>query len=70
MGFLGVLGDVITYNNYKEHIPRYKKHGLKQFVSNYKAHCNRKIEVENLKWGEEMEYQIYVRVLVDDCERL
>lgn len=38
MGFLGVLGDVITYNNYKEHIARYKKHGLNQFVSNYKAH--------------------------------
>lgn len=66
MGFLGVLGDVITYNNYKDKIKKYKQHGLRQFVSNYKAHYKRYIPVNDLKWGEEMEYQIFVRVKCDD----
>jgi hypothetical protein len=60
MGFLGVRGEVISYNQYKDKIPGYKMHGLKQLVSLYKAHMNRFIAVDDLKWGEEMEYMIFV----------
>jgi len=56
MGFLGVKGEVVTYNNYKDKIEQYKMHGIRQFISLYKAHSNRLIPIENLKWGEEMEY--------------
>ena len=55
MGFLGVLGKVLSYNQYKEHIAKYKMHGLRQFASNYKVHHKRSIPVSDLKWGEEME---------------
>jgi len=62
MGFLNVRGDVITYNKYKDKIPDYKLHGIRQFVSTYKAHVDKFIKVDELKWGEEMEYMIFVRV--------
>lgn len=61
MGFLDVLGNLLTYNQYKDHIAKYKEHGLKQFVSNYKAHFQKQLPIETLKWGEEMEYQIFVK---------
>ena len=56
MGFFNVKGGVLTYNQYKEKIEQYKKHGLMQFVSLYDAHKNRQIALKDLKWGEEMEY--------------
>jgi glutamate--cysteine ligase catalytic subunit len=61
MGFLSVQGGVLTYNQYKSKIEQYKKHGLRQFVSIYKAHKSRSIPLKELKWGEEMEYQIYAQ---------
>jgi hypothetical protein len=60
MGFLSVQGGVLTYNSYKKKIDKYKEHGLKQFVSIYNAHKERNIPLKDLKWGEEMEYQLYV----------
>lgn len=59
MGFLLVLGDVMSYNTYKNKIEEYKLHGLKQFASLYKAHAHKKIPLDQLKWGEEMEYMVF-----------
>ena len=61
MGFLSVQGGVLTFNQYKDKIEQYKKHGLLQFVSLYEAHKGRSIPLKDLKWGEEMEYQLYVK---------
>ena len=66
MGFLKTKGKVIPFNEYKEKIEKYKMHGLMQFVSIYKAHKDRFIPVNDLKWGEEMEYQIFVWVECED----
>ena len=60
MGFLGVKGGVLTYNQYKDKIEFYKRHGLLQFVSLYHAHKGKRIPIDQLKWGEEMEYQLGV----------
>lgn len=51
----------MTYNQYKDRIHVYKQHGLNQFISLFRAHKDRKIPVADLKWGEEMEYIIYVK---------
>ena len=59
MGLLKVAGGVLTYNQYKDKIETYKKHGMSQFKSNYAAHKDKYIELKDLKWGEEMEYSIY-----------
>lgn len=48
----------MTYEQYKDKIEMYKRHGLLQFVSLYKTHKSRFIELKDLKWGEEMEYQL------------
>ena len=58
MGFLNVKGSVLTYEQYKEKIETYKKHGLKQFLSLYEAHKGQFIPLKELKWGEESEYQV------------
>jgi hypothetical protein len=59
MGFLEVRGNVISYEQYKDKIHKYKQHGLSQLVSLYKAHQDRFIALDDLKWGEEMEYMIF-----------
>ena len=59
MGFLQVKGAVLTYSQYREKIEQYKRHGLLQFCSLYNSHKHRSIPLKDLKWGEEMEYQIY-----------
>ena len=56
MGFLTILGDVLTYDQYKEKIAQYKQHGLNQFISVYEANKGKFIPLKELKWGEEMEY--------------
>lgn len=61
MGFLSVQGGVLTYDSYQSKVEQYKKHGLKQFMSIYAAHKDRNIPLRELKWGEEMEYQLYVQ---------
>ena len=59
MGFLSVQGGVLTYNQYKDRVENYKKHGLNQLVSIFEAHKDRFIPLEQLKWGDEIEYQLY-----------
>lgn len=51
----------MTYNDYKDGdtIAKYKLHGINQFVALYNANKDKFIPLEELKWGEEMEYQIY-----------
>ena len=61
MGFLGVKGGVLTYNQYKHKKDVYKDHGINQVISLFKAHKNKVIPIQDLKWGEEMEYQIYLK---------
>ena len=56
MGFLSVLGQVLTYEQYKQKVEQYKRHGLLQFCSVYNSHKDRYIPLRELKWGEEMEY--------------
>ena len=58
MGFLNVKGNVLTYNQYKDRIEQYKRHGLGQFISLYNAHKTQFIPLADLKWGEESEYQV------------
>ena len=60
MGFLNVKGELLTYSNYKDKIEEYKLHGIKQFISLYRAQSKSFIPMESLKWGEEMEYQVYM----------
>lgn len=43
MGFLSVQGGVLTYNQYKNKVEQYKRHGLKQFISIYDSHKSRHI---------------------------
>lgn len=61
MGFLSTKGSLLTYNEYKHKVEQYKRHGLNQFMSIYNAHKTRYIPLDDLKWGEEMEYQIYTK---------
>lgn len=75
MGYLNVQGRLLTYNEYKNKIENYKKHGLKQFLNLYEAHKNRQIKNENLHWGEEVEYSLFyfdvntnqVKLMNDGC---
>ena len=66
MGFLGVKGSVLTFNQYKDKIENYKRHGLKQFASIYRAHKDKTIPLYQLKWGEEMEYMLHVQPTLED----
>jgi hypothetical protein len=59
MGYLTAFGELLTYNEYKEKIPLYKKHGINQFLAIYNTHKDRRIEENNLHWGEEVEYSVY-----------
>jgi len=60
MGFLGTDGNLLTYNQYKDHIPCYKRRGIAEFVQIYKHHKDRKLEAKDLHWGEEIEYHMYL----------
>lgn len=59
MGYLNVQGRLLTYNEYKDRVENYKKHGLTQFLNLYAAHKNREIKPEDLHWGEEVEYSLF-----------
>ena len=59
MGYLTVSGKLLTYNQYKDHIEQYKIHGIRQFIKLLEAHREKKIDKENLHWGEEIEYSVY-----------
>jgi hypothetical protein len=59
MGYLNVQGKLLTYNEYKDRLENYKRHGLTQFLKIYNAHKDREIKPENLHWGEEVEYSLF-----------
>jgi hypothetical protein len=56
MGFLSVMGFLMTYEEYKNWEVRYKRHGLMQFMNIYNAHRDKSIQKKDLHWGEEVEY--------------
>ena len=56
MGFLNVKGQLLNYKQYRERVDQYVRHGLLQFLSNYASNKDIYIELDKLKWGEEMEY--------------
>lgn len=51
---------MLTFNEYKHLEDIYKIHGLLQFIKSYEAHKDKQIEVENLHWGDEIEYHLYL----------
>ena len=59
MGFLTVNGNLMTYDEYKHLINLYRAHGIMQFMKLWNVHKDRQIELENLHWGEEIEYKLY-----------
>ena len=59
MGFLTVNGHLMTYDEYKHLINLYRAHGILQFMRLYNIHKDREIALENLHWGEEIEYSLY-----------
>ncbi len=59
MGYLTVHGRLMTYDEYKDKIPLYKIHGIKQFLNIYNAHKNKQVDKRNLHWGDEIEYSLY-----------
>lgn len=59
MGYLNVDGRLLTYNEYKDKIEKYKEHGLRQFINLFKAHKDKKIASDKLHWGEEVEYSLF-----------
>lgn len=62
MGFLDVKGKKLTYNEYNqpETIQKYKRNGLLQFINIFNAHKDRHIQKQDLHWGEEMEYTLFM----------
>ena len=59
MGFLTVNGNLLTYEEYKHLINLYRAHGILQFMKLYNIHKDREIALEDLHWGEEIEYSLY-----------
>ena len=59
MGFLTVNGHLMTYDEYKELIMLYKKHGIDQFCKLFRKHKDVQIDAADLHWGEEIEYHMY-----------
>jgi hypothetical protein len=59
MGFLKDLGFVMTYNEYKEFISMYKQKGIMEFIGIWNTYKDRHIELQDLHWGEEIEYHMY-----------
>jgi hypothetical protein len=59
MGYLNVKGKLMTYNEYKNMVEKYKCHGLTQFLTIFEAHKDKYIDAKDLHWGEEIEYSLY-----------
>jgi hypothetical protein len=53
MGYLNVKGKLMTYNEYKNMVEKYKCHGLTQFLTIFEAHKDKYIDAKDLHWGEE-----------------
>ena len=59
MGFLTVKGTLMTYDEYKAYIGKYKERGLLEFLEIYRAQKDKHRERRDLHWGEEMEYILF-----------
>lgn len=59
MGYLTVKGKLMTYNEYKHLIAKYKQRGLLEFIEIHKAHAEKHRERRDLHWGEELEYTLF-----------
>ena len=59
MGYLTVQGKLLTYSQYKDKCEDYKIHGLNEFLTLFNKHKGVHKEVKDLRWGEEMEYNLY-----------
>lgn len=59
MGFLNIKGKMLTYEQYKEHIQKYKDRGILEFIELYNEHKDKHKERRDLHWGEELEYMLF-----------
>lgn len=59
MGFLTVNGMLMTYDEYKHKTRCYNALGMMQFANLYNIYKDRQIDVNDLHWGEEIEYHLY-----------
>jgi hypothetical protein len=59
MGYLTVKGKLMTYNEYKSDIHKYKLRGLLEFLEIYAAQKDKHRLRRDLHWGEELEYTLF-----------
>ncbi len=60
MGYLEIKGKLMTYNEYRHLIEKYKQRGILEFLEIHAAHKDKHKERRDLHWGEEMEYNLFV----------
>ena len=54
MGLLEFEGEPLSWNDVKPYVEHVKKHGIVQFINNYKRLMQRPCDI--LKWGDEVKY--------------
>jgi hypothetical protein len=59
MGYLTIEGKLLTYSEYKDQCEQYKIHGLLEFLKIFESHKDQYRALNELHWGEEMEYTLY-----------
>jgi hypothetical protein len=59
MGFLNIKGKMLTYEQYKDYISKYKDRGILEFIEIYNAQKGKRKERRDLHWGEELEYMLF-----------
>lgn len=59
MGFLTVKGKLMTYDEYKHLIEKYKERGLLEFLEIFYSQKDKHRERRDLHWGEEFEYTLF-----------
>ncbi len=59
MGYLTVKGKLMTYNEYKDLIQKYKQRGILEYLELHAAHKSKHREQRDLHWGEELEYTLF-----------
>ena len=59
MGFLNIKGKMLTYDQYKHLIEKYKERGILEFIELHTAHKDKHRDRRDLHWGEELEYILF-----------
>ena len=59
MGFLTINGMLMTYDEYKSKAKYYKALGLRQYMNLHNIYKDTQIDMDNLHWGEEIEYHLF-----------